>query len=1417
MDYNGLCKSILLLKLENGEYVPLASVMPSYGPFISLDAALADLGNTFKSVSRVPKGYTFCLIEDNTLQEYWFTKDGDVGSIQKKNTGSSSSTTVVSGVQMRAHDGYIQVSYDGGETWNNLVPLEDLRGPQGYTGATGAAGPTGNPGKDADLSKIKLRITTTTDEDEDHNIIYRNVLEISYTGGDPYYPVGTIIGGSGSGSGSGGVIGIGTDPNDGNKYWTIDGNWMYDDQGHRVRANGIDGQNGQDGRDGAGAFISFKSIVFKRTNVDISSQRPTGGTYNHPIPDNPSGWFDGVPSGSEEKLWMSTKWFYSIESMNDDNSNPWSLPGPATDTADIDFEYSNAPIDIDRSILRNPSTNRYSAGNPTGWYDPTEHDELLEDANWMAMRKKKNGEWETQPADTNGWIILKIRGENGTSGVSPTAHFKSIAFRRSDNYTIVNNKAVLNQSEYPSGGDYSNPNPTNTDGHGNLLWTDGIPQNNKEKLWETTCIFHSDGTNEGWTTPQVVADSEYMDYEYAEENPAYPKPQRRSPDDANPDYPSGRENDGWDDEPDYTKDYVWRAERPIVGNKYAPGSDWLVIRIKGEKGTDGTSVTIKGTLSDIFSTWDQAWDARSRMSDGALIYVETDDPTTGTNEIGIYRYNSSGNTYTKLNPTVGDGYIYEGDLYVWDGDSLVNVGPIQGPPGPAGTSYYLHIKYSNDNGLTFTPNHGEDPGKYIGTYTNTFESKYAEDTMDITKYKWQEWVGQDGFGYEYIFYLTEDYRAPDVPTLKQCVPYQKDGQTINYQNDDYVPEFLDWTDDPQEPYKDKPYCWVAYRKKVDGVWREYRGSSTNRTKGALFSMYSSKGRGLSEIVEMYAVGTSGTVPPASSAFDQTIPSFDPEHGLIYLWNYEVVTYDDGSAPVNTDPVCIGAYIQGKGIGKVVEYYYASQYGPRDDGEPENSNAYPPAIALPGSSWSKQPLRVTKEKPYLWNYEVVWYDDETICNVTKPACIAYYVYTDVEYLLTIFKKVEGDADTAYLGGLIGAIDEDDKVRAMLNATDIGKDDEHGKLYIAAGMDGLEGTDTQKNSSAQNATFKVYEDGHVAMRSAELQGYLTQHFRRVHDVSQYIVDVGNGTQTRYLDRSKLSNAVLLGWNTLSFTEGGQTVNFGSNYQVNLGTIMQSDNAGRVIFSNQLYMSKNGTVYSNNNYGKTLLTGYFVLPDGAITNGSSGVALYGGWIEVIKISTLDTDMQLIDPQPSSMNNIYIVTGWGGSVRFTFAETLPNINANQAVTSFGNPAVGFNGDTTRNASIAISDSDTVYRVTEFNRNLFVGGSSSSDTLYIIVPNMFYVDTWYDYTQKPVQINIFLKENHRRVVFKVEPWGANTPDEDVENLVDLQTMTGDALVIGRSIAGGGTAFSEGTRISYIPASGYNIGGSWLAERITSI
>lgn len=65
---------------------------------------------------------------------------------------------------------------------------------------------------------------------------------------------------------------------------------------------------------------------------------------------------------------------------------------------------------------------------------------------------------------------------------------------------------------------------------------------------------------------------------------------------------------------------------------------------------------------------------------------------------------------------------------------------IPGKDGASGITYYWHIKYSNDGGVTFTANNGETPGKFMGTLVDTTEM----DSSNPSAYKWSQIRGEDG-------------------------------------------------------------------------------------------------------------------------------------------------------------------------------------------------------------------------------------------------------------------------------------------------------------------------------------------------------------------------------------------------------------------------------------------------------------------------------------------------------------------------------------------------------------------------------------------------------------------------------------------------------------------------------------------------
>ncbi len=85
---------------------------------------------------------------------------------------------------------------------------------------------------------------------------------------------------------------------------------------------------------------------------------------------------------------------------------------------------------------------------------------------------------------------------------------------------------------------------------------------------------------------------------------------------------------------------------------------------------------------------------------------------------------------------------------VYDGENGV-----PGKPGPDGKTTYLHIKYSDDGGQTFTENSGETAGQWLGQYVD-FES---ESSTDVNDYAWSLIKGDTGETGISVSSVTEEY------------------------------------------------------------------------------------------------------------------------------------------------------------------------------------------------------------------------------------------------------------------------------------------------------------------------------------------------------------------------------------------------------------------------------------------------------------------------------------------------------------------------------------------------------------------------------------------------------------------------------------------------------------------------------------
>lgn len=90
-----------------------------------------------------------------------------------------------------------------------------------------------------------------------------------------------------------------------------------------------------------------------------------------------------------------------------------------------------------------------------------------------------------------------------------------------------------------------------------------------------------------------------------------------------------------------------------------------------------------------------------------------------------------------------------------------------------------------------------------------------------------------------------------------------------------------------------------------------------------------------------------------------------------------------------------------------------------------------------------------------------YTDDTAANEANERI------SDIEYLKDIFQKPTVDSEGAILAKLLAVKDENNNVVAGLNASELGSDDEHGKLMLFAGATSIQ--------SVSSSNTRIYEDG------------------------------------------------------------------------------------------------------------------------------------------------------------------------------------------------------------------------------------------------------------------------------------------------------------------------------------------------------
>lgn len=208
---------------------------------------------------------------------------------------------------------------------------------------------------------------------------------------------------------------------------------------------------------------------------------------------------------------------------------------------------------------------------------------------------------------------------------------------------------------------------------------------------------------------------------------------------------------------------------------------------------------------------------------------------------------------------------------------------ISGTNGADGKTSYLHIKYSNDGGKTFTGNSGEDIGAYIGTCVD-----YAkDDPTSVGMYKWAKIKGEAG--------AKGDKGDTGKGVKSTSVAYQvsTSGTTVPTGT---------WSGSVPSASAGQ-YLWtrtiITYTDNTTSTIYSVGRMGTNGANGT-------NGKSIGSVVNYYlATASSSGVTTATSGWTTAVQSVSAAKK--YLWNYEVVKYTDGTVASTTAPCIIGSY------------------------------------------------------------------------------------------------------------------------------------------------------------------------------------------------------------------------------------------------------------------------------------------------------------------------------------------------------------------------------------------------------------------------------------------------------------------------------------------------------------------------------
>lgn len=443
------------------------------------------------------------------------------------------------------------------------------------------------------------------------------------------------------------------------------------------------------------------------------------------------------------------------------------------------------------------------------------------------------------------------KGEGGT--------YKSTCFCRT-------NKDI--SASVPSGGTYDNAVPSNMIVSGEtIVWSDGMP-NGDARLWSTTAKFNADGIVGTWSLPVKVVDNDDTDIEFSDLVNYHPIPEDPNQRDAAHWYDPSRSTGV-----DWTT-MIYRAERHIVNG--VPSNSWVITRIKGEKGDSITK------LSDTYRY--------------------------ATNNTGV-RPPASSSDWKTTKPTLQQGYwLYTETTIHWSDNSTTVLYSDERNPNDGETGQDIvvdgatEMKYCCNQSNTTHPAENSSEWKDLNQITQT--QGWWLWSKATTWYKKAESAsGSHDAGKSVVYnvgYIAEDGDTPeDARGISSITEYYKATNS-----DSPIPtptSDTGWSDNPNNAGWDGSHIYLWNYEKTT-----YNKAPTiERTTPKIVAIWTEDGKGIDSVTNWYAVNNNPSTAPSSGWTSSPVA---PTEQSPYLWNYEVVSWTDGTSTGSVaDAHVIGHY------------------------------------------------------------------------------------------------------------------------------------------------------------------------------------------------------------------------------------------------------------------------------------------------------------------------------------------------------------------------------------------------------------------------------------------------------------------------------------------------------------------------------